>query len=76
MVEGTHGGRGAALVGGKTGTHGSLETRSGWRQGNGPHRSPGEVGQDRVQGRQAKTDRKSTRLNSSHTDISRMPSSA
>ena len=31
---------------------------------------------DMTKGRHARTDRKSTRLNSSHTDISRMPSSA
>ena len=36
----------------------------------------GEMRQRRKQGTLIKTDRKSTRLNSSHTDISRMPSSA
>ena len=33
-------------------------------------------GEDTVHGRPIVVDRKSTRLNSSHTDISRMPSSA
>ena len=46
-----------------------------------PPGPPGGPGQDRGQGpsgeaRDRGGDRKSTRLNSSHTDISRMPSSA
>ena len=50
-----------------------LGNRSMW-QGSAPNQSPSP--EDPVKFRNFLLDRKSTRLNSSHTDISRMPSSA
>ena len=74
-VQGSQGTQGAQGSQGNIGSQGAQGTQ-GTGGAQGATGSQGAVGSQGAQGTQGTGDRKSTRLNSSHTDISRMPSSA